>query len=64
MDKNNSGSSGKQYFQIKEVLLYFFRKKDPNRKSNFNLRMMHGINKVSIIVFLVGMIYLIAKNIF
>lgn len=53
-----------QYFQIKEVFSYFFRKKDANRKTNFNLRMMHGINKLSIIVFLLGMIYLIARNIF
>ena len=54
----------KEYFNFGEVLGYFFRKKDPNRKSNFNLRMMHGINKISIIVFLLGMIYLISKYIF
>ena len=54
----------KEYFNFGEVLGYFFRKKDPNRKPNFNLRMMHGINKISIIVFLLGMIYLISKYIF
>jgi hypothetical protein len=64
MDKENSGLQGRQYFQIKEVFSYFFRKKDPSRKTNFNLRMMHGINKISIIVFLLGMIYLIARNVF
>ncbi len=64
MDKENSGLQGRQYFQIKEVFSYFFRKTDPSRKTNFNLRMMHGINKISIIVFLLGMFYLIARNVF
>ncbi len=44
-----------------EVLGYFFRKKDPSAKPNFNLRMMHGINKVSIIVFLAGILFLLIK---
>ncbi len=48
---------------MNEVLGYFFRKKDPNRHTNFNLRMMHGINKISIIIFLLGIIYLVIKNI-
>lgn len=46
---------------INEVLGYFFRKKDPSAKPNFNLRMMHGINKISIIVFLGGIIFLLIK---
>lgn len=54
----------KEYFGFKEVLLYYFRKKDPNRPSSFNLRMMHGINKISIIMFLVGVIFIIAKRLF
>ena len=52
------------YFDFGEVFGYFFRKKDPGRKTNFNLKMMHGINKISIIMFLVGLIYLISKYIF
>jgi hypothetical protein len=63
MTKQKEKSSAKEYFQIGEVFGYFFRKKDPERKSNFNLRMMHGINKISIIMFLVGMIYLALKYI-
>ncbi len=50
------------YFGFGEVLGYFFRKKDPTRKTNFNLRMMHGINKISIIMFLLGVIFLIVKR--
>ena len=37
--------------------MYFFRKKDPNRPTNFNLRIMHAINAIAITVFLVGIIY-------
>ncbi len=64
MSNQKEKSSANQYFQIGEVFGYFFRKKDPDRKSNFNLRMMHGINKISIIMFIVGMIYLVSKYIF
>ena len=63
-DKWNDGSNVQDYFQFGEVFGYFFRKKDPNRKTNFNLRMMHGINKLSIVIFLVGLIYLIGKYLF
>ena len=61
---NNKRNSFKEYFQLGEVAGYFFRKKDPNRKSNFNLKAMHGINKFSIIVFLLAVIYLIGKRLF
>lgn len=51
----------KEFFQLNEVFGYFFRGKDPSRPSNINIRMMHGINKISIIIFLAGVIYLIFK---
>ncbi|NHA05916.1 hypothetical protein G7092_19050 [Mucilaginibacter sp. HC2] len=37
--------------------MYFFRKKDPNRPTNINLRIMHFINALAIIMFLAGIIY-------
>ena len=47
---------------MKEVLTYFFRKKDPNRSSNFNIRAMHTINKISILMFIIALgIYIIRK---
>jgi hypothetical protein len=52
----------KEFFTLGEVGGYFFRKKDPSRPSNINIKMMHGINKISIIVFLLGVIYLILKR--
>lgn len=50
------------YLSLGEVGEYFFRKKDPSRPSNLNIRMMHGINKISIAVFLLAVIYLLAKR--
>jgi hypothetical protein len=52
----------KKFFQLGEVGGYFFRKKDPSRPSDINIRMMHGINKISIIVFLLGIIYIILRR--
>lgn len=55
----------KDFFKLGEVGNYFirvFQKPDPNTKSNLNLRMMHGINKISIIVFLLALIVWIVKR--
>jgi hypothetical protein len=65
--ENQTGGEKKKlslrdFFSMGEVGGYFFRKKDPNRPSNFNLKMMHGINKISILVFLIGVLYLILKR--
>lgn len=69
MDKNHQTTEDKkdavkEFFSMGEVFGYFFRKKDPNRPTNINLRMMHGINKISIIMFLLGIIYLTIKHLF
>ncbi len=52
----------REFFTLGEVGGYFFRKKDPSRPSNINIRMMPGINKISIAIFLVGVLYLILKR--
>ncbi len=49
------------YFNLSEVLGYYFRKKDPNRPSNTNIKIMHGINKISIIMFLICLIVIITR---
>ena len=64
MDELKDDSGAKGYFKLGELLGYYFRKKDPGRKTNINLKMMHGINKISILMFIAGMIYLISKYIF
>lgn len=53
----------KEYFGFGEVLGYFFRKKDPDRPSSFNLKVMHGINKISIIMFLIALTVMIIRAI-
>lgn len=56
--------SVREFLTLGEVGGYFFRKKDPNRPSNINIKMMHGINKISIIIFLLGVIFIIIKRFF
>jgi len=58
-DKEKKGLG--YFLGIGEVFGYFFRKKDPHRKSNFNLKAMHTVNKFSIIVFILGMLFFIFK---
>ena len=60
-DTNRKKLTIREFFGVGEVFGYFFRKKDPNRPQNINIRMMHGVNKISILIFLAGVIYLIFK---
>ena len=46
----------KEYFGFKAVFTYFFRKPGANKTKNINLKMMHGINKISALLFLVAFI--------
>jgi hypothetical protein len=47
--------------QMWEYVVNLFHPSRKNPSPNINLKAMHGINKISIIVFLAGMIYLIIK---
>jgi len=61
-----SQNDWRSYFQLGEVATYFkrlFGKKDPNAPSNFNLKMMHGINKISIVIFLIAVIVMVTRAI-
>lgn len=60
--KSKEKITWKEYFDMGEVGGYFFRKKDPNRPTNFSLRAMHGVNKISIVIFLIGIIVLIVRR--
>ena len=57
-------ASTKEYFQFKELFSYFFRKKGGDKKADFSLRSMHFVNKFSMIVFLIAIIYLVIKHMF
>lgn len=67
-NQNGNGEKKKltfrEFFSLGEVGGYFFRKKDSSRPSNINLKMMHGVNKISIAIFLIGVLYLILKRFF
>lgn len=54
-------SKFKNFFSLGPVLGYFFRKKDPNRPSNFNIKAMHTINKISMLTFLIALIVMIVR---
>ena len=47
---------GKDLFNFGPVLGYYFRRNDPSRKNNFNLRTMHFINKLSLAMFFVCLV--------
>ncbi|MEJ5962122.1 DUF6728 family protein [Pedobacter immunditicola] len=44
--------------------MYFFRKRDKNRPSNTNLRIMHFINALAILMFLAGILWKLIQAIF
>ncbi len=60
------------YFQFGEVLAYFFRRKrqknflneDASGSTKFNIRAMHWVNKISIIMFLLAVIVLVIRHLF
>lgn len=52
---------------MKQVFSYFiqvFKKNGPHQAPNFNLKVMHGINKVSIILFLFCVLVMLYRAIF
>jgi len=51
---------------IKKIISYLTFKKQSNagEAPNQNLRMMHGINRITIFMFLIGIIFVIIKFVF
>jgi hypothetical protein len=61
-DTNKRASkSWKDFFKLGEVGGYFFRAKDPNRPVNTSLKMMHGVNKISMLMFLACVVIIIVR---
>jgi hypothetical protein len=54
----------REFFSLGEVGGYFFRKRDPNRPKDVNLRAMHIINKIAILMFLVCLIIILKRYFF
>lgn len=56
----------KRYFELGEVFRYFgrvFRKDDGKYPTSFNLKTMHWINRISILMFLFCVIVMIIRAI-
>jgi hypothetical protein len=60
-DKSKSKLSLREFFSIGDVGRYFFRSKGANKSANVNTRIMHGINRLAIVIFLAGAIYIVVK---
>lgn len=57
----------KDQFKLGEAFGYFFRifsKPDPSKPTNFNIKTMHVINKISILMFLMCLIVMIYRAFF
>lgn len=46
----------------KQILTYFYiRKRDADEPRNINIKMMHGMNRISLIMFLVAIIVMLIR---
>jgi hypothetical protein len=43
---------------------FFIKKRDPNAPHTQWMRYMHGINRITILIFLLGLIFIIVRAIF
>ncbi len=47
---------------FQKILIYLgLKKPDPDAPINFNIKVMHGINRISIVMFLICIVLLIIK---
>ncbi|MBA3828432.1 MAG: hypothetical protein H0X33_05805 [Taibaiella sp.] len=45
-----------------QILTYFYiRKRDKDEPRNVNVKMMHGMNRISLFIFLIGIIVMIIR---
>lgn len=61
-EKKKERASAKEYLQLKDIFSYFFRKNSGNKKADFTLKSMHFVNKFSMVVFLIAILYLVIKH--
>ncbi|MEI8280384.1 MAG: DUF6728 family protein [Bacteroidota bacterium] len=46
----------------KQILTYLYlRKRDPNDPKDINIKFMHGMNRISLFVFIIGIIVMIVR---
>lgn len=45
-----------------QILTYFYiRKRDPNEPRNTNIKFMHGMNRISLFMFIVAVIVMLVR---
>ena len=45
-----------------QILTYFYiRKRDPNAPKDINVKMMHGMNRISLFIFLIAIVVMIVR---
>jgi len=57
----------KEYFQLGEVGNYFLRlfgRKVEGKPDSINLRLMHGINRIAVIIFILALLFFLSKKFF
>ena len=64
MENGEKKSWFKEFFQLGEVAGYFFRKKDPNRPKDANIKAMHIINRIAILMFLICLLIIFKRYFF
>ncbi len=60
-------NSLKGWFKVGAVGNYFLRlfgKKDKSAPNSINLKLMHGINRITVFVFLLALLFYISKKLF
>ena len=57
--EHHAPRQGGVWNQIKQYL--FLKKRDPSEPRNVNIFLMHGMNRISIVVFLIAIIILIIR---
>jgi hypothetical protein len=46
----------------KQILTYFYiRKRDPNDPKNMSIKFMHGMNRISLFMFLIAIVVMIVR---
>ncbi|MDH4057361.1 MAG: hypothetical protein OEU76_01285 [Cyclobacteriaceae bacterium] len=63
-EQQNKGNRFREFFELNAVFGYFFRKKDPSRPKGFNLKAMHLINRIAIIMFLICLLIILKRYFF
>ncbi len=62
MKTKENKTNVKDYLKLQELFGYFFRKQGRVDQPGFSLRAMHFVNKFSLVVFLLAVIYLLIKH--